>query len=200
MYSQMLIPLDGSQAAEAVLPYARVLARKLGLAVELSGVVDDRALAIELSHGRGRLFENMVTEIARNNEAYLTRMAATFPGSNVICTTERGKPEEVILEKADKKPTLITMATHGRSGLNRFLMGSVAEKVLRGATVPILLIRANEGANNEGEATLNSVIAPLDGSQLAESVISHVSTLAGKLGLEVILLRAYNIPADILRR
>jgi len=68
---------------------------------------------------------------------------------------------------------------------------------LRAATSPILLVRAGEGANNDGEAILNSVIVPLDGSELAETVLQSVIALARELGLEVILLRAYKVPANI---
>jgi nucleotide-binding universal stress UspA family protein len=89
------------------------------------------------------------------------------------------------------------MATHGRSGLNRFLMGSVAEKVLRAASAPILLVRASEGVNSAGEATLNSVLVPLDGSALAEAVLPTVTALARELGLEVVLLRAHKVPANV---
>ena len=69
---------------------------------------------------------------------------------------------------ASDKDTLIAMATHGRSGVNRFLLGSVAEKVLRGAANPLLLVRAPE-ARTDGEAVVKSVIVPLDGSALAEN-------------------------------
>ena len=86
------------------------------------------------------------------------------------------------------------MATHGRSGINRWLLGSVTEKVLRGATNPLLLIRATEEAKTDGEATVKSVVVPLDGSELAESVLPTVADLAKKLSLEVVLFRAYNIP------
>ncbi len=197
MYKKMLIPLDGSKTAEAVLPYARTLARKVNLPVELLGVVDIADLATQVSRGSARYFDSLISDSVQSSEAYLNRIAATFPKSNVKCTTEKGRPEEVILEKASEKTTLVTMATHGRSGINRFLLGSIAEKVLRAATSPILLVRATEGINNDGEATLNSVVVPLDGSELAETVLSEVRALARELGLEVILLRAYKVPANI---
>ena len=197
MYTRMLIPLDGSKTAEAVLPYARTLARKLNLAVELLGVIDVAALATQVSRGSGRYFDTLISERVQSREAYLKRIAATFPKSKVKCTTEKGRPEEAILEKASEDTTLITMATHGRSGINRFLLGSIAEKVLRAVTSPILLVRASEGVNNDGEATLNSVVLPLDGSELAETVLPHVTALARELGLEVILFRAYKVPVNI---
>ena len=70
--------------------------------------------------------------------------------------------------------------------------------MLRGATNPLLLIRATEEANAEGEASLRSVIVPLDGSELAEQVLPTVAELAKQLKLEVILFRAYTIPLSAL--
>jgi nucleotide-binding universal stress UspA family protein len=197
MYKKMLIPLDGSRIAEAVLPYARTLARKLNLPVELLGAVDVAALATHMPRGSARYFDTIISETVLSSEKYLKRIAASFPKSNVTCTTEKGRPEEAIVEKAAENTTLITMATHGRSGINRFLLGSVAEKVLRAATSPILLVRATEAVKNDEEAMLNSVVVTLDGSELAESVFSNVRALARELGLEVILLRAYKVPANI---
>jgi nucleotide-binding universal stress UspA family protein len=197
MYKKIVIPLDGSKTADAVLPYARTLARKLNVAVELLGVVDVAALAGQVSRGSARYFDSLLSESVASSETYLKRIAATFSNANTKCTTERGSPEEVILEKAGDNTALITMATHGRSGINRFLLGSIAEKVLRAATSPVLLVRATEAGKTDGEATLNSVIVPLDGSELAETVLPNVVALARELGLEVILLRAYKVPTNI---
>jgi nucleotide-binding universal stress UspA family protein len=195
MYTRLLIPLDGSKTAEAVLPYGRTLAGTLKIPVELLGVVDIGALATQVSHGSARYFETIITESVRRSEEYLKRIAETFPAHGVKCTLEKGKAEEVIIEKAGSDATLTAMATHGRSGINRLLLGSVAEKVLRGSTNPLLLIRASEEAKSEGEAVLKSIIVPLDGSELAENVIPPVVELANALKLEVFLLRAYHIPA-----
>jgi nucleotide-binding universal stress UspA family protein len=108
---------------------------------------------------------------------------------------EKGKAEQMIIETAAAdKGTLITMATHGRSGIDRWLLGSVAEKVLRGATNPMLLIRATEEGKTDGGATLKSIVVPLDGSELAEGVLPAVAELAKTLKLAVVLFRAYNIP------
>ena len=76
-------------------------------------------------------------------------------------------------------------------------MGSVAEKVLRGTSNPLLLVRATEGTNITGDVALKSIIVPLDGSELAESVLPSVVELAKQLDLEVILFRAYNVPYGI---
>jgi nucleotide-binding universal stress UspA family protein len=86
------------------------------------------------------------------------------------------------------------MATHGRSGLNRFLLGSVAEKVLRGAANPLLLVRAPEMAGADGEAALKTMIVPLDGSEIAEQALPAAADMAKRLGVEMVLFRAYHIP------
>ena len=193
MYSKILIPLDGSETAEKVLPYARALAENLKASVELIGAIDVAEMAAHLSAARH--LDAMTAEGERRSLEYLRGVAKTFPGGNVACTVEKGRAEDVILEKAATDAgTLIAMATHGRSGLDRWLLGSVAEKVLRGATNPLLLIRASEQTKSEGKASLKSVIVPLDGSELAESVLPAAVELAKKLNLEIVLFRAYNIP------
>ncbi len=196
MYTRLLIPLDGSKTAEAVLPYGRALAGMGKISVELLGVVDIGVLATQVFHDSARYFETIIAESLRNSEQYLKRIAKTFPGHRVKCTVETGKAEEVIIENARPEATLTAMATHGRSGINRLLLGSVAEKVLRGSTNPLLLIRAGDEAKSDGEAGLKSVIVALDGSELAEKVLSSVVELATALKLEVLLLRAYQIPIN----
>ena len=108
---------------------------------------------------------------------------------------EKGEAAAVIVETtAADKNTLIVMATHGRSGLNRFLLGSIGEKVLRATVNPLLLVKATEPVVTEGEAPLTSIVVPLDGSDLAGAVLPAVTDLARKLDLEVVLVRAYAIP------
>ena len=189
MYTRILIPLDGSKTAEKVLPYARFLSGQLKLPVELLAVVDIAEMATHIFADGARYLDTMIEDSVRNSEHYLRGIACTFP-SGTKRTVEKGKVERA----AKDKTTLVTMATHGRSGMNRWLLGSVTEKVLRGATNPLLLIRATEEAKTDGEATVKSVVVPLDGSELAESVLPAVADLAKKLSLEVVLLRAYNIP------
>jgi nucleotide-binding universal stress UspA family protein len=198
MYKRILVPLDGSPAAETVLPFARLLARTLQTTVEFLCVVDVTATAAQVSRGNARYFDSLIEQGIRKSDEYLKRIASTFPADRVERTVEMGKAEDSILARsAAVAGTFIVMATHGRSGMDRFLLGSVAEKVLRAATTPVLMVRAREGMNSEGEAQLNSIIVPLDGSELAETAVPAAAILAGALNLEIILLRAYETPADI---
>ena len=154
MYTRLLIPLDGSTAAEAVLPYGRTLSGTLKIPVELLRVVDMDVLRTQVFHDNSRYFESIIAETLRSSEEYLKRIAKTFPDHEVKCTVEKGKAEDVIIEEAGSDATLTAMATHGRSGFNRLLLGSVAEKVLRSSINPLLLIRASEEAKSEGHAAL----------------------------------------------
>jgi nucleotide-binding universal stress UspA family protein len=198
MYSKLLIPLDGSTTAEKVLPYARYLAGKFKIPVELLAVIDIAEMAAHMSADKARFLDTMIEDGVRHSTTYLRGVATTFRGAEVKCAVEKGRAAEVIIEKGETDPAmLIAMATHGRSGLNRFLLGSVAEKVLRGSANPLFLVRAAEEIAEGVDPTLKSIIVPLDGSELAESVLPMAAGLAKKLDLEVVLFRAYHIPYNL---
>jgi nucleotide-binding universal stress UspA family protein len=195
MYTRMLIPLDGSKVAEQVLPYARYLAKALATPVELLGIVDPVPLADFSEVWQGHDVNRLVAEEMSGTTQYLETTARSFPGGHVKTTILRGTPEEVIIEKAAAdENTLIVMATHGRSGIQRWLLGSVTDKVLHGATNHLLLVRASEEGKTDGEAMLKTVVVPLDGSPLAEKALSCVESLADKMKLEIVLMRAYALP------
>ncbi|HVO92361.1 MAG TPA: universal stress protein [Terriglobales bacterium] len=193
MFTRLLIPLDGSKTAEQAMPWARRFADSFKLPVELLAVVDVGTLLT--SSERARRFDNLVEQASRESKAYLERISGRFAGSRVKRSVEQGSAADLIIEKAvADKSTLIAMTTHGRSGLNRWLLGSVAEKVLHATTNPLLLVRAAVTGKAEGEAVPRSIVVPLDGSELAESVFPIVANIATKLGLEIFLLRAYGNP------
>ena len=195
MYSKILVPLDGSKTAEKVLPYARYLAGKFKVPVELLAVLDIAEMATHITAERARHLDTMIEDGLRASTTYLRGIATTFPEGNVTCTVEKDHAEEAIIAKAGADAgTLIAMATHGRSGLNRFLLGSVAEKVLRGSANPLVLVRAKEESMSSGDVGFKSIVVPLDGSELAETVIPMVATMAKNLDIEVVLFRAYHIP------
>jgi nucleotide-binding universal stress UspA family protein len=103
----------------------------------------------------------------------------------------------IIEQAAADKNTLIAMATHGRSGLNRWMLGSVTEKVLRGCENPLLIVRASDAIDAGGKAALKTVIVPLDGSEVAERILPLVTSLARALDLDLVLVRAYSIPYTV---
>jgi nucleotide-binding universal stress UspA family protein len=194
MFTKMLIPLDGSKNAEKILPLARILAATLRLPIELLEVIDVAAVATRLTVDMADNFNSLIAEGEAVSREHLKEIAANFSGGKVTCSVERGKPADVIIERAAMEPgTLIAMATHGRSGVDRWMLGSVAEKVLRGSRNPLFLIRANQEDSIDHAATIKSILVPLDGSELAASVLPTVVEVAKTLDLEVVLCRAYEI-------
>jgi nucleotide-binding universal stress UspA family protein len=170
----------------------------LKIPVELLAVVDIGDMATHMTASKARFLDTMVQDAERSSVEYLKGVAAKATGVNIKWNVEKGRPEEVIIEKAAAdKNTLIAMATHGRSGLNRWMLGSVAEKVLRGCENPLLLVRASEEINPEEKIQIKSVIVPLDGSELAECALPPVVALAKAMNLEVVLFRAYIIPYSV---
>ena len=186
MYSKILIPLDGSKLAEAVLPYARALVMALKLPVDLLYVNDPDQPAACAPFMAGE---------------YLKSIVETFGGTVAVhSVVETGHAAAMIVEIAAAEPQmLIAMATHGYSGPKRWLLGSVAEKVLRAAANHVLLVRPANG-EPRAEAKLTTVLVPLDGSELAETVLPTVSELALRLALQVVLVRVtrriYSAPPE----
>lgn len=175
MYRRVLVPLDGSDFSAGVLPYVRWLAPALKVPVELLHVSDPDRLA-------------RLTPFDKAGD-YLEKVASSFPQpAGVKCTVITGNPAEVVVDYATIVPeTLITMATHGYSGAMRWLLGSVAEKVLHAATSDLLLVRP-AGTEPSGGVRLEKVLVPLDGSEAAEKVLSVVRDIASRLELEIVLV------------
>jgi nucleotide-binding universal stress UspA family protein len=194
MYKRILVPLDGSQIAEQALPYARYLAGQLKIPVDLLSVVDVAGMTHAMAKAKAQALETLIGDSVHRSEAYLEKIGKSFSGIATAHLVKQGKPEEAVIEQAaSDRDTLIAMATHGRSGIDRWLMGSVAEKILRGTNNPLLLVRATQRGPSEREEMIKRVIVPLDGSPLAERVLPHVTALAKTLAFETVLLRAYNV-------
>ena len=115
----------------------------------------------------------------------------------VTCSAHEGNPSEHIINESSRETdTLVAMSTHGRSGINRWVMGSVTDKVLHGVNVPLLILRSQEG-NPPASIEAKNIILPLDGSALSEQVLPHAVSLAKALGASVTLVRATDIPSYV---
>jgi nucleotide-binding universal stress UspA family protein len=149
VFKQILIPLDGSALAEQILPYALALGRLTQAEYTLLQAIPPmvRAYGTEL-YGAG--WDDQVLEQARTNaRAYLDGVAAPLraEGLRVRTVVVDEFPVGAILEYARAQAVdLIALATHGRSGVARWLLGGVADKVVRGATLPVLLYRPQSEA------------------------------------------------------
>ena len=150
MFTRILVPLDESDNAERALPYARALARTLEIPVTLITVVETAADGFPK---KVRDLDTRIQERMKSSEKYLEKISRTFAGASVQYTVEKGKAEDaIIISAAADNRTLITMASHGRSGVGRWLLGSVAEKVVHGANNAVLVVRAIQEMTSEGEA------------------------------------------------
>ncbi len=190
MVSTILVPLDCSPAAEAVLPYAEAIARATGASIRLLGVAE------RVSTGLLGVPADVAPHLEQRRreiiEQYLNVTAAGVRdrGASVSITVEEGDPVSVIVAVAagEHESAMIVMATHGRGGLDRLLIGSVADKVMRLAANPTLLVRP-DAVPTEGALTLRRLMVPLDGSALAEGALAPAAALAQALGASLTLAR-----------
>lgn len=147
MYQKILVPLDGSELAECVLPHVEAISK----GCEVRDVIVVRAVEpLELPTRGGLAFsqeELNRMESGRRSEAekYLKQLAGRLQEQGLSVQSEllEGKAAEGIADYAKKNGVdLIVIATHGRSGISRWYWGSVADRILRSACVPVLMIRA----------------------------------------------------------
>ena len=144
----ILVPLDGSALAERVLPYVQLLAPLLSADVRLLHVVSEIDRYYLLAEDPRAVDESDTDSwgILRKNAAtYLLDQADILhtAGIDTEFEVQRGEAPELIVERAQRiDATLIAMATHGYSGLRRWALGSVADKVLHATSTPLILVRA----------------------------------------------------------
>jgi nucleotide-binding universal stress UspA family protein len=142
-FRRALIPLDGSPAAEAVVPAFFEFARALNLELILLQVL----ATPQVVEGARRANLNPASRLEQESHAYLKRHADDLSASGLAVRTavRIGDPAaEIIRGAREFQADLIAMTTHGRSGLSRLIFGSVAEAVLRRASVPVFLTRLTE--------------------------------------------------------
>lgn len=141
MYTKILVPLDGSELAECVLPHVKAIAAGRSTAqVVLLRVVEPLPAGTPPAVD----FEIVQKAGVKTAEEYLARTKTELikEGLNVEAKVLIGRPAETIIEFAQRnKVDLITLATHGRSGITRWVLGSVADRLVRSSSVPVLLIR-----------------------------------------------------------
>lgn len=200
---RVLVPLDGSPFAERVLPLATALAE------QAAGELRLLAVHVELApHSAPPAAATMIADANRQARksltAYLDEISATLRRSGARAETEvrAGIPDVEIIDFAEKAGCeLIAMATHGRSGFRRAWLGSVADRVVRSATIPVLLVpvRTEEDSAEERAPDLaqavRTVIIPLDGSSFAEQILVPATALGEAFSADYLLFRSLAPPA-----
>jgi nucleotide-binding universal stress UspA family protein len=145
MYSKILVPLDGSERAEAILPHAESLATTYDAEIILLHIVEPHDSVISPIQGAYMLDQNLLEKKAQKAEKYLAlrqnRLRMKGISSQIIVA--RGAPVEGIINTAERERVdLIAMASHGRTGLARVFYGSVAAGLLHRIDRPLLIIRS----------------------------------------------------------
>jgi len=193
MYARLLVPLDGSPMAEQVLPYVRMLAPRLGARVHLLLVVPEVlgefGEAVEAVRVLSRQARDQARRSARD---YLERIGEGLKAEGLSTSwgMEEGMPARLIVEEAQREPhTLVMMTTHGHTGLARALLGNVADRVLRTSEAPVFLVRARPVHEYEAPHPPQTVLVPLDGSEVAEQALPHASAMARTFEARLLLLR-----------
>ena len=157
MYTRIIVPLDGSKVAESALSEAEKLATLTGVELVLVRVVDYSKRDRFGDFGLLYEYEAMAEALEEERElatAYLHEVSGRVAGEGYSVSTELvgGVAAKAIIGLA-KPGDLIVMATHGRTGMRRWFIGSVAEEVVRHATVPVLLVRAFDSSQPATAAT-----------------------------------------------
>jgi len=196
MYRTILVPLDGSPFGEHALPLAMSIARRTGATLQLLNVltpvasmyaetpmfIDDN-LEQRLRDRQVEAQEQYLNQVIRRIEDAAPVKTVKLVDDGEIAPTIRS---QAIRNKSD----LIVMTTHGRGPLGRFLLGSVADELVRESPVPVLLIRPTDNVVDlTQEPSLKHIMIPLDGTELAEQMLPSAVALGRFLDADFTLVR-----------
>ena len=175
MYDTILVPTDGSQAAETAADAALTLAQRFDASIHTITVTerDNAPPGVEL---------DTTEKLTQRGEETLARFVDRATEAGIEMTTDLLETTEPIHEAindyaADHDADLIVMGTHGRTGLNRFVLGSVTERTLRVSPVPVLSIHEDSSLDSGFE----TILVPTDGSDAASFAAEHGISLAAAI-------------------
>jgi nucleotide-binding universal stress UspA family protein len=168
MFDRVLVPVDGSDESARALEQGVAFARAVDANLDVVTVVDvrdlDTAADVPSKEAAG---EDLVAE---------TLAQVDTDGVPVTTAVERGVPDETIRTYAtDHDVDLVVMGTHGRTGVRRFVLGSVTEKVLRLSDVPVLVVHVGDADHG---VPYEDILVPTDGSEGAAAAIDPAAALA----------------------
>ena len=187
-FDTLLVPTDGSDPAEAAARRGFDLAEQFGADVHVLSVADSSIATGAGYSGDSQSIRNRLREQATARATAL-RDDATDRGLEATAVTREGIPGTEIVDYAAEHATdAIAIGTSGRGGVTRAVVGSVADKVVRTASVPVVTINPEAASETTEALTIDSILFPTDGSDTAEAVIQRGFELAAQLGATVHLL------------
>ena len=183
MYERVLFPTDGSEPAESVLEYALQIASEHEATLHVLNVADTNQNALD------RLGSDVVDALVQAGETIVEEATqrAAERGVPAVSAVRRGDPHSAIIDYSEQEAVdCLVMPTHGRRGLQRFLLGSVTERVINTATVPVVAV------NPERDRPLTyppeHVLVPTDGSRGADLALTEGIAVATATGATLHLL------------
>jgi nucleotide-binding universal stress UspA family protein len=189
--SSVLVPLDGSTFAEQALPWAIAIARKARARLRLA-LVHQVPQPPPLDEASIRLHTQVELVLRKSQREYLRRVAARIKGEQAIQVATamlEGRPAPALRDYVRELGVdLVVVTTHGRGGIERAWLGSVADQLVRGLEIPLLLIRPKEGA--AAAPRVEEILVPLDGSRRAEAALPAALSMAALLGSRLSLVQA----------
>ncbi|MEF8936584.1 MAG: universal stress protein [Halovenus sp.] len=183
MYDKILLPFDGSEGASAVLHHASEIAHRTDATIHVLFVADTARESVTVVE------TDVVDTLVQEGEDIVAEAAKTLDTLGVDYETDviQGNPAPTIVDYADSYDfDLIVMPTHGREGLSRYLIGSVAEKVVRLASGPVLTVRMLD--DERLQFPYEDILIPTDGSAGATEAGEHGLALAAELDATVHIL------------
>jgi nucleotide-binding universal stress UspA family protein len=199
-FSKILVPLDGSTLAEQAIPYARAVAQDDGTLIYAQVVPQSEAIhgltggTVASAGDVGALFNQTASTDLQNAANRWTSIAPNYE-----IAIAAGDPTEQILQLAlDRGADLIVIASHGRGALGRLTFGSVADRLARSSSVPVLIVRPKD-ADPEHTVVpeIRRVLLPTDGSPLSETATREAALLAKQLNRPLVLIRAIFPEAEL---
>ncbi|WP_318571155.1 universal stress protein [Salinigranum marinum] len=193
MYDRILVPTDGSDHAVRAAEHALYLADAFDATVHVISVVDVQEAAGPFS--AGGVDQSFIARLEANAESTIDEIEAAGDGSAPIeSTVRKGEPTAEILAYADDHDVdLVVMGTHGRRGLRRVIAGSVTERVVRTADVPVITVSANERSRVDGG--YDELLVPTDGSEPATAAVAHGLAIAEHTGARVHAVNVVDVGA-----
>jgi nucleotide-binding universal stress UspA family protein len=194
---RILVPLDGSGFGEIALPVAAAMAQRSDSELELV-TVHTSVPHLDLSRGTEAAVD---AGLRAREEAYLKGVAEQvrrrFEISVTATVLDGPTVSAIVRHTLTDPPRLIVMSTHGRAGASRFFLGSAADRLVRELHCPFLLVRPGARLTKDELPEAAHVLVPLDGSQLAESVIDEVARFFPPAMTAIHLLRVV-VPIDLI--
>ena len=194
MTRTVLVPLDSSEASEEALPIALEVWKRQGGQLKLLSVVEVSTEFDAWIETAPFSLEDELDRWLMERRDYLDSIASRI-GGNVVTEVRVGRPASEICAAAEETDdVVVVMASHGRGGLQQFILGSAALSVVHDVHCPVIIVHMGD-SESEVPSSLDSVLMPTDGSPFSEGIIDEALAILGEPKPKVRLLQVLEHPA-----